>query len=229
MNTRIIAATCLIMTFSGLLFLSEVRGRLNGAKEHQELAEFWKSRIAREQLKKLIVMGQFADFKQDVALLIPEHVNKEKNDERKNQLRQLASIIPHEKNHEITLGYSAEKFLKQGKDFIKAKEYLAGLVPLKKLINKFPDSHHVIEAHYLIVEAYSKKNSSKEVIEWVDKMVELFPADRLTGFALLKVGELYEKDGRSEDAIKIYKTIVSTYQDKVLTEQAKSAVSQLEL
>lgn len=229
MNLRATAFTCLAMTFLGLLFLAEVRGQLNTAKEHKELAEFWKSRVAREQLKKLIVMGKFADFKQDIALIIPDQVKQKNLDEDQQKLRNLASIIPHVGSQEITLGYSAEKMLTNGKNAVIKREYDEGIKTLEKLIQKFPDSLHVIEAHYLIVEAYSQQDKNTQVIQWVDKMVELFPENRLTGYALLKIGNLYEVDGRHEDAIKIYKTIVAVYRDPKLVAQAQVAVGELEL
>ena len=229
MNKSAITFTSLAITFVALLFLGEVRGKLNGAKENAELAEFWKSKVAREQLKKLIVKGQFADFKQDIALLLPEKIKNNKVKQEKQKLRDLASVIPHEGTHEITLGYSASRLLAEGKEKVKKREYKEGILKLNKLIEKFPDSPHVVEAHYLIIESYSQQDLNNNVIEWVDKMVELFPENRLTGYALLKVGGLYEMDGRHDDAVRIYKTIVAVYNDKKLVAQAQVAVGQLEL
>lgn len=229
MNKTALALSSLVMTFVGLLFLAEVRGTLNGAKEYQELANFWKTKVAREQLKKLIVQGQFADFKQDVALLIPGQFRKTKVEKEKQKLRDLASVIPHEGTHEITLGLSADKLIKRGKDRVKKREFKDGIKILTTLINKFPDSHHLVEAHYLIVEAYSQQEQATLVITWVDKMVELYPENRLTGYALLKVGGIYEIDGRPEDAVRIYKTIVAVYDDEKLISQAQVAVRELEL
>jgi TolA-binding protein len=229
MNKTTLQLTSLVMTFVALLFLAEVRGALNGEKEHKELAEFWKKRVAREQLKKLIAMGKFADFKQDVALLIPKELKEEKVEAEKQKLRNLASVIPHEGTHEITLGRTAKKMLEEGKAQVKTRNFAEGVKTLQMLIDKFPDSYHIVEAHYLIMESYSQQKKNINVIEWVDKMVELFPENRLTGYALLRVGGLYEIDGRAEDAIRIYRTIVAVYQDKKLITQAQEAVSKLEL
>lgn len=229
MNKNAITYSSLVMTFIGLLFLAEIRGELNTAKEHKELADFWKSRVGREQLKKLIVQGQFADFKQDVAILLPGYMEKKKIDSEKQKIRNLASVIPHEGTHEITLGFNAQKLLEDGKRNIKKRNFRQGIKLLNKLINRFPDSYHVIEAHYLMMEAYSQQNQKLAVIEWVDKMVELFPENRLTGFAMLKVGSIYENDGRPEDAVRIYKTILAVYDDKVLSKQAQKAVKEIQL
>lgn len=229
MNRVSVTITSLVMTFVCLVFLAEVRGTLNGAKEHKDLADFWKSRVAREQLKKLIAFGKMADFKQEVALLIPEKIKYEKSVEQKQKLRDLASVIPHENQVEINFKLSAQKFLIEGKEHIKKRRYKEGVATLTKLIDEFPDSHHVIEAHYLIIEGLFNQEKNLAVIEWVEKMVDLFPDSRLTGYALLKVGGLYEIDGRKDDAIKIYKTIVSVYSDKSLIEKAQNAVGQLKL
>ncbi|MEO0337352.1 MAG: tetratricopeptide repeat protein, partial [Pseudomonadota bacterium] len=111
----------------------------------------------------------------------------------------------------------------------KKRQYRDGETALEKLIRKFPDSLHVIEAHYLIVEAFSQQDKHDKVIMWIEKMVENFPANRMTGYAMLKLGGLFELDGRHEDAIKIYKTIVAVYDDQVLLKQAQKAVKELQL
>ncbi len=229
MNKTALTFTSLIVTFVGLIFLAEVRGTLNGSKEYKDLADFWKGKVAREQLKKLIVMGQFADFKQDVALLIPDEIQKRKVEEEKQKLRNLASVIPHEGTHELTLGRSAQKLLEKGKEQVKKRDFKEGIKTLTQLVNKFPDSHHLVEAHYLIVEAFSQQEQTINVITWVDKMVELYPENRLTGYAMLKVAGIYEMDGRPEDAIRIYRTIVAVYDDSKLISQAQVAVRELEL
>ncbi len=229
MNRGAITFTSLVLTFACLLFLAEVRGTINGAKEHKELAKFWKSKVAREQLKKLIALGKVADFKQDVALLLPEKIKGESIQARKQKLRDLASVIPHENQMEINLSLSASKMLAQGKEHIKKRRYDEGIKVLEKMISEFPDSHHVVEAHYLIIEGFFNQEKNIPVITWVERMVELFPENRLTGYALLKVGGLYEIDGRKEDAIKIYKTIVAVYSDKNLIDKAQVAVGQLKL
>ncbi len=229
MNNKALIHSCLVMTLLSLLFLSEVRGKLNAAREYKELSEFWKSKVAREQLKKLMVMGQFADFKQEVALLIPEKIKKSEAEEEQNRLRDLASVIPHESRHKIHIGQSAKELLAAGKSLVKNRKYQEGIKVLEALIDQYPDSHHVVESHYLIVEAYSQLQESKDVIKWVDKMVELFPSNRLTGYSLLKMGQIYETEGRGDDAVRIYKTIVSVYQDKNLLTKAQNSVKQLDL
>lgn len=229
MNRTASVLTSLTLTFVALLFLAQVKDTLNGVAEYKQRADFWRSKVAREQLKKLIVKGQFADFKQDIALLLPDQIKSRKAENEKQKLRDLASVIPQEKNMEINLSISAAKMLDKGKTFVKKREYKEGITILKALIDKFPDSLHLVEAHYLIVEAYAQQEKNLNVLTWVDKMVELYPSNRLTGYALLKAGNLYEIDGRPEDAIRIYKTIVAVYTDKSLLAKARGAVDQLEL
>ena len=226
MNKTALTLTSLTMTLAALLFLAEVRGTISGAEQYKELAMFWESKVGREKLRKEIVLGRFADFKQDVALLLPDKFD---DSEKSIQLRNLSSVIPHVRSDEINIATSAQKLLDKGKELVKKREYKSGIETLEKLINVFPDSHHLVEAHYLIMEAYFQQERNVEVLQWVDKMVELYPENRLTGYALLRVGGIYEMDGRPEDAIRIYKTIVAVYSDKKLVSQAQVAVSELRL
>ncbi|MCB0378166.1 MAG: hypothetical protein KDD33_06715 [Bdellovibrionales bacterium] len=154
MNTRPIIVTCIFISFAGLLFLSEVRARLNGAHEQEKVARFWKDRVGQEQLKKLVIMGRFADFKQEVATLIPGAFPNLKSKTEKARLRDLASVIPHETQYSVSLGYSADAMLVSGKEMVKKRKYKDGVRMLQQLIDQFPDSYHVVEAHYLITEAF---------------------------------------------------------------------------
>ena len=226
---RPMAAAALMMTFIGLVFLGEVRGRLSGVKEQTILAKFWKKRVAQEQLNKMVLIGQFGDFKQEVALLIPEaHKKKKKESDEKQKLRDLASVIPHERLP-ISLGTSADRLMKEGKDLVTKKEFKKGIKNLEQLISDYPDSHHNVEAYYLITEAYAQLDKEELVIRWAEAMIDIFPENRLTGFAMLKLGRVYERESRYEDALKVYKTILSVYDDPTLSARAEKSVRELEL
>lgn len=229
MQLRPMAMAAFIMTLVGLIFLGEVRGRLSGVREQRVLAKFWKKRVAQEQLNKMVLIGKFADFKQEVALLIPEaHKKKKKENNEKQKLRDLASVIPHERLP-ISLGTSADRLMREGKEAVMKKEFKVGVKNLEQLIADYPDSHHNVEAYYLIAEAYAQLDKEEQVVRWAEAMIDIFPENRMTGFAMLKLGRIYERESRYEDALKVYKTILFVYDDPTLKARAEKSVKELEL
>jgi len=230
MKTNGVIITCVVLTFCSLFFLSEVHHNLNGIEEQQELTMFWKRQAAVGQLRLAVSQSKFADFKQDVALLIPNaEIDGDTKKEDQQSLRNLASVIPHHKI-KFEVSGSAETLFKKGKKLVVAHKYEEGIAVLKDLIYQFPDSYHVVEAHYLLMESYYNLKKFEDVVASVDGMVDIFPENRLTGFALLKMGALYEKENRLEDALQVYRTILSVFQDDPgLMQLADQNVKQLEL
>ena len=221
------AYTSIVMAFASLLFLGEVRRQVNGSEQYERVANFWKDQVGREQIKRLLLVGQFAEFKQEVAYLLPESKEIEKT--QNMQLRGLASVLPMKRADKIYLRESADTLIKSGKALIKQRDYAQGVKLLQRLLDHHPDSLHVIEAHYLIIEAYHQQGNHASVLKWTEKMVEIFPENLLTGYALLKAGQVYERDGRYSDAIDVYRTVVSAYSDKGLVTRAQKAVKKLDL
>jgi TolA-binding protein len=59
-------------------------------------------------------------------------------------------------------------------------------------------------------------------IEVIDGMMDLYPDSDLTGFAILRLGKIYENQDRIEDAIEMYKAVLKNYTDKSLVQQAQA-------
>lgn len=100
----------------------------------------------------------------------------------------------------------------------------------RKLIKHRPDSIHIPESYFLLVEGLYQTREFEECIEWIDKMLVLFPEDELVGFALLRLGQLFTFQDRFEDAVDVYKTVIHTYsKNDVLVKQAKIFLNEISL
>jgi TolA-binding protein len=60
-------------------------------------------------------------------------------------------------------------------------------------------------------------------------MVELFPQSELTGFALIRLGSIYQIQNRNEEAVDIYKTVMRSYPQRDVASQARASLRDLEL
>lgn len=176
--------------------------------------------------RALLLADQLAEYRQHVATLIPD-VMKGMNEQEAYPLRQLASVssgggdvIRIERASGI---FEKAKVAFRDKDFEKSNQLLASLIA------RYPDSVHIAEAHFLLAEGQYQLKDYSAAINTIEKMVDLFPENELTGFALLRLGHIYELQDRVEDAGDIYKAVLANFKQPDLVKQARMSLKAVAL
>ena len=187
----------------------------------------------RAELKSQKVQTQLAtyqldDFKQNVAVLMPEVLKKQKSVEQGYSLRNLASLVtsPLLDGPQIE---RASSLFEKGRELFRGTAFEKSNDVFAKLISKYPSSVHAIESHFLLVEGMFQIHDYEKCVGIVDAMVTNYPESELTGFALLRLGKLFEFQDRFEDAVEVYKTVIKTYHDKDLLKQASVFLKTVEI
>jgi TolA-binding protein len=216
----------MLLLFSGLvlthaMFREEVgperqlRVRNDVLEREKQEAEF-KSELAEHRLN---------DFQQQVATLLPNSLKGKKTEEG-YQLRQLASVV----TVSDTLGLEhASGLLEKAKQDFRAKNYEQCNSELRDLIRRYPDSVHVVEAYFLLAEGQFQVGELEASIATIDHMITLYPDNDLTGFALLRLGKIFEKEDRLEDATDIYRSILANFKRPEITSQAQVSLKAVAL
>lgn len=211
----LVAAHALIReTVSPAKVLSERLARVEKEKKEAELRE----RLATYQL---------LDFQQQVATLIPNALPKGKWDDPESYpLRRLASVVTS--TDELVIERASGLFERAKKAF-RDKKYGEANRLLENLIEDYPQSTHVIESHFLLAEGQFQLKEYEASIATVEKMVSVFPDSELTGFALLRLGRIFEVQERFEDAADIYRAVLANFNGAELVKQAQSSLKAVEL
>jgi TolA-binding protein len=81
----------------------------------------------------------------------------------------------------------------------------------------------------LLNESFFSLNRWEEVIKTTEKMVEIFPDNEMTGFALLRSGKVYEMQDKPSQALEIYKTVLRVFPSRDLASQAKISIEATDL
>lgn len=213
-----------------LLMFAEVRYEFSGHKEYQKVADFWHEQYYREKLNRQVLADQMEDFRQSVAVIIPESLEKTKDEYQKMQIRGLASVIKDNSLEKPIDVWTSDRYIKLARELYREKKYAESDKTLKKIIEKYPDSAHLVESYYLIVESNFHRQDLAGCAEWIERMVNLFPDNVLTGYSLFRLGQIFEMQSRFQDALEIYKTIVSTYhEDKTLLDNSQKAIKEIQL
>lgn len=115
---------------------------------------------------------------------------------------------------------TAGVFANAKKEF-RAKNYAASAEKFRKFIDQYPTSADVVEAHFLLAESLFLSGQPEASLDLIDQMMLRYPDSELTGFIMLRMGQIFEGKNRPEDAREVYETILRQFpQSAALKTQA---------
>lgn len=190
--------------------------QLKTLQEKQDLAEL-SAALAEEQLR---------DYQKQVATILPKDIPAIAASEDQYQMRQIASISRVGESIQASRGSS---LFEEGKRFFRKKEFEKAAARFGKLVKEYPYSPYIVDSMFLQAESEYQLGDFIEALATIDRMVTLFPESEATGFALLRLGKIYEKQKRMEDAADIYRSILKHYPSHDVQTQAQQLLKAVEL
>ena len=207
-------------------FYAQVHEHFNGVVEYKAQVALLKDQVEGERTSFAIQREQFLEFRQTVASLMPE-VLKEKGEGLEGYpYRSLASTLTSKESESVRTTIARTLFEK-GKEYFKDKDYPKANLTFHKIIKDFGFTPYVTESYFLLAESHFQENEMEECVETIQTMVELFPQHELTGFALVRLGRIYEMQNRTEEAIDIYRTVIRSFPQRDVASQAKTSLREL--
>lgn len=226
MKNSVFLAFCL-MIFSALIMAHALfKEQLSPVK----LLEARLERVEREkrefEFRSQLAAYQLADYQQQIATLIPSALRSPLSPERDYPLRQLASVVSGADSLAIE---RASSLMEKGKRAFRSQDYGKSNRLFEDLIGRYPESVYIIEAHLLLAEGQYQLKEFEASVATIDRMIDLFPESELTGFALLRLGGIFEVQDRLEDAGDIYRAVLANFNEAELQRQAKASLKGVQL
>ncbi|MGE0764201.1 MAG: tol-pal system YbgF family protein [Bdellovibrionales bacterium] len=187
-----------------------VRERYNQTPELAIEIEHLKEQLGREQFRRVLQAEQSESFRQEVAAALPVTLRPIAEKAKDYPLRNLASVT-RSGNKESLQVVVASTVFETGKALFRKGEYQRANRMFDKLISEYGYSSQVVEAHFLKAEGQYLAGDLEGANETINKMVELFPESELTGFALVRLGQIFENRERYDEAVQIYRTVLKTF------------------
>lgn len=213
---------CLTLTTGILWSYGEFAGHFNSGWELKRDVQVLNEKLNDSEFRVSLLQHQMKDLEQTVAGEIPKgKLNKsDKMYDLGLSLRAPASIEP--------LDFSAV-VLERGKKYFTAGKYDVAGKEFEKLKNQFPSSAYQIQARFFLAESLYLQHDFKKCTEVIDEMVLQYPDHELTGFILLRLGQISEHNNQVEEAQEIYRTVATHFSQKPLKEQALVLLKSLEI
>jgi TolA-binding protein len=184
-----------------------------------------KEKNREAEFKRQLAQDQLRDFQNQVAVVLPGAI-KGKSIEDAYPLRQLASVVS--KGDSLNIERASSAFEKAKSEF-RDKHFEDTTALLVDLIERHPESSHIIEAHFLLAESRYQMGENERAVETIETMISLFPESELTGFSLLRLGKIFEKQDRLEDAADIYKSVLQNFKQPEIATQASASLKAVAL
>lgn len=216
-SNSLFAIVCLSITVGLLLGYNEFTSYFSQGKEFQVQVQQLKKRVEREEFKYALLQNQLADFKQSVAAVLPPN-SAIRNEVAGYEVRNFASALRVPAS-EVQIDLSGVHFEK-GKKLFKEQKYEKAIKEFRRVLDEFPLSRFKVESHFFIAEAYFLQKDYKNSLDMIDQMLQQYPDNDLTGFVMLRMGQISELNNRLEEASEVYKTVESHFNNEQLKNQA---------
>jgi TolA-binding protein len=226
MKSSSLAIFCLFLLMGFLSFYLSVGSKAMGAQELKIQNEKLQWSLKSQELKTILAHYELEDFRQNIAGMIPGDVKN--NLLAAYQMRNLASIVKEPLNENLKIERASSLIAKAKKSF-ELKNYNESNKLFNSLIQDYPESIHAVEAYFLLIEGQYQIQDYENCISSVDDMLILYPENELTGFAMLRLGKIFESQDRVEDAAEIYKALLKDFKNSKLKEQARLNLKSVEL
>lgn len=197
-------------------------GYFNGHEQYEARLAQLEKQVEKERFANSMLTYQIKDFQQTVAQVLPDNKKLQAHYEMKN----LAAVVRAPASDEA-VDLSGVLFAK-GKRYFNGQEYDKAIREFSQILQKYPLSAHGVEARFLIAESYYLKKDFRSTLSEIDEMVTQFPQHELTGFILLRMGQISESNNQTEEASEIYKTVAKNFKNEELRNQARKLAQSIE-
>lgn len=173
--------------------------------DQKKIAEL-KEVIEEKNLRISQLENQLVDFQQEVAAQLPA-LKKISPTPKTFQLRSLASVTQKPLDAFDISGVLSEKARAEFRsgDFKNAAKSFASLT------EKFPTSPVVIQAYFFWAESLYMSQQQQECLDVIEKMMTQFPEHELTGFIMLRMGQILQARSRTEEASEVFKLVSQNF------------------
>ena len=213
---------CLCLTLGLICAYNIFAGHFNGHQQYEAKLQSLQKDLHQEQFQNTLLVHQIKDFQQTVAQVLPANDKLQ----AQFQLKNWASVVRAPASID-SLDLSGALFEKAKKSFAD-QEYDKAIRDFNRLLKDYPLSQHTVESRFFMAESYFLKRDFRESLTQIDQMVSQYPDNDLTGYILLRMGQISEINSQTEEASEIYKTVLKSFKNNDLKTQAKKLAEGVE-
>jgi TolA-binding protein len=223
MNTNVFVVFTLSLTLAFSYFYTALREYYSPTKELRAEVRALENKVQDERFKNELVEHEITDFRNYVATLLPSAIKAKGDGEKSYPLRSLASVVQKHTNEKLNIE-TAKLAFESAKKLFRDQKFELATKALNAVVKNHPYSAYLPEAMFLLVESHFQLRENDRSVYWANQMIELYPENELTGYAMIRLGKIFEQQERHEEAMEIYKTVLKSFPQRDLASVADHAL-----
>lgn len=216
----------LLICFVIAIGYSQFRAYFESQTSLEPVVEELKLQVSRERLRLELSQEDQLHFQNKVAVLLPQVAPD--LEKASYPVRQLASVVV-QRDGSLHGEDRAESLLKRSKELFLAEDFEQAIPALQSYVDEYGYRSEVVEVHLLLVESLFQQGRSDEGALVVARMMEFFPSNELTAFAMLRMGKAFAADQRVEAALDLYQRVLRHFAQPEVQATARSFLAELDL
>ena len=223
MKSSVLSVWLLLISTGFFQLYSAFQSHFSGIDELQLQVTQLSRQVSRARAQASLARFHAENLRQTYASLAGE------NDQLKKSFsgRNLASILTSEGDQALEIEPAASLFSRGKSEFLKGHYATANEI-FTKVKDNYPYSSYLVETYFLLSEGLYQTGEKESCLQIVKAMVNHYPENDLTGFALLRVASVMRERERNEDALEIYRSILRSFTNPELKKQAKTLMSEVD-
>lgn len=216
--------TCLSMTVAMTWSYSVFAEYFAASGDQKSVVASVELKLRHERFAREMAEARLRDFSQEVAAILPPD-SAQRLASNGYSLGKISASVRAPASAPIDLSGVQ---LERGKRFFSEEKYSDAVKTFEKLVKEFPTSPNAVEAYFLMGESSYLLRDEKRTVEVADLMISQYPENELTGFMLLRLGQVSEHNSHGGEAAEVYRVVQKNFKNKALVEQAQRLSSALE-
>lgn len=217
----------LALTVVFALFYGEMRAHFLDPRPLEAKVKLLSREVERAGLRAELARAELQEFRQEVASKIPEISHPAMKGEKAYAMRSLASVL-REEGSEFRSQQLASLGFNKAKDLFRKDDFANAIPQFEALIRDYSFSVHIPEALFLLSEAQYQTGQFESAVSSIQRLVDQFPGHELSGYAMIRLGRIFESQNRYDEAMQIYRTVLMTFPDRAIASQAERAMKGVE-
>lgn len=215
---------CLVLTVGLMQSYSLFKEHFSPHKQDLHRIAQLEKEVQERELRIAQLETQIVDFQQEVAVRLPA-LKKLKKTPQTFQLRNLASVT----QRPLEAFEMSSALSEKARAEFRRKEFKKSAASFSALTRKFPTSPLVVQAYFFWAESLYLSGQHQDCLDVVEQMMVQYPDHELTGFILLRMGQILQARNRGEEAAEVFKTVAQNFgANQELKVQAHKLVQSLE-
>lgn len=197
---------CLVLTTGLMQSYHLFQEFFSPEKNHLKQISTLKQTVEEKDLRIAELENQIFDYQQQVAATLPA-LKKIKKKPETLQLRSLASVS----QKPIEAFQMSDLLAERARAEFRKGDYAGAAHSFSTLTQKFPTSPLAIQAYFFWAESLFLSQKHQECLDVIDQMMTQFPDHELTGFIMLRMGQILQTRSRAEEAEEVFRTVKKNF------------------